>query len=62
MKRLAGGELIVVVPVVVDVVEVHAPLAVVVLVEVRDVAIAVRIAQKICDAPSITLPIEFSPG
>ena len=45
MKRLAAREAIVVVPVVVDPVEVQDP-AVAVEVEVRDVAVAVRIALK----------------
>ena len=45
MKRLAGNEAVVVVPVVVEPVEVQVPL-VTVPVEVRDVQVAVRVPQK----------------
>ena len=45
MKRLAGDEVVVVVPVVVEPVEVQVPL-VTVPVEVRDVQVAVRVPQK----------------
>lgn len=45
MKRLAGNEAVVVVPVVVEPVEVHDP-RVTVPVEVRDVQVAVRVPQK----------------
>ena len=45
MKRLAGDEAIVIVPVVVEPVEVQVPL-VTVPVEVRDVEVAVRVPQK----------------
>jgi hypothetical protein len=62
MKRLAAGQTIVVVPVIVEPVEVHDP-AVVVPVEVRDVEVAVGVAQNYaacrpCHRPLSTLGVE----
>ncbi len=61
MKRLAARQTIVVVPVVVEPVEVQHP-APVVEVEVRDVEVAVGIALKYTMCLPKAPPIEYSPG
>jgi len=58
MRRLAARKTVVVVPVVVEPVEVQAPAAIV-PVEVGHVEVAVGVA-LICDAPSHAPPIECS--
>ena len=58
MKRLAARQTIVVVPVVVEPVEVEVP-AIAVEVEVGDVEVAVGIALKICNVFSVTPPLEY---
>ena len=61
MKILAAREPIVVVPVVVKPVEVHAP-ATVALVEASDTKVAAWIALLLRNMSSITPPVEYSPG
>ena len=58
MKRLAARETVIVVPVVVEPVEVQVP-ALAVPVEVWHVEVAVGIALKICNVFSVTPPLEY---